>query len=185
MADDGTTSGAGDGAPEHLDLARARDLRGRRAKPWIRRVGLALMAIPVVLVLGGVAGQQSSTGRSAAPAGALELTAPEALRGGLLWPARIEVRAARTIQHPRLILGTGWVRGMQLNQVEPQPSGEAGRNDGRLVLSYDQLAAGDRLVVFLQAQVDPTTVGREDLSVELDDATTPVARVRRTITVLP
>jgi hypothetical protein len=73
---------------------------------------------------------------------------------------------------------------MQFNTLEPQPMSEAGR-DGRLVLSYDSLDAGDRLVVWMQFQVNPVNVGHRSYDVELDDADRPVARVERTITVLP
>jgi hypothetical protein len=57
--------------------------------------------------------------------------------------------------------------------------------DGLVVLSYDRLAAGDRMTVWAQFQVNPTQPGRRDFSVELDDAETPVARVSRKITVMP
>jgi hypothetical protein len=53
------------------------------------------------------------------------------------------------------------------------------------VFSYDKLRRGDELVVYLQFQTDPTTSGRQDATVALDDATRPLARVGHTITVLP
>jgi hypothetical protein len=37
----------------------------------------------------------------------------------------------------------------------------------------------------MQFQVNPTTVGDQDTSVELDDAERPLARIAHTITVLP
>jgi hypothetical protein len=53
------------------------------------------------------------------------------------------------------------------------------------VLSYDGLDAGERLVVWLQFQVNPTDAGRRSYDVELDDGDTPITRVDRAITVLP
>ena len=167
-----------------LDLARIRDLEGRRGYPWIRRALLVALAVPVVLGLSGALGQETSTRSATTPRARLVLDAPSALRGGLMWRARISVRAMRTIRHPRLILGSGYVNGMQLNTVEPAPAGEAGRGP-RVVLSYDELSAGDELVVYLQFQTNPTTTGAQDATVEIDDATRPLARVGHTITVLP
>jgi hypothetical protein len=71
-----------------------------------------------------------------------------------------------------------------MNTVEPSPTGESSRGP-QLVFSYDKLSAGDELVVYLQFQTNPTTVGGQDATVALDDATTPLARVDHTITVLP
>jgi hypothetical protein len=48
-----------------------------------------------------------------------------------------------------------------------------------------KLAAGDRLTVRLQFEVDPTVTGKRSTAIELDDATTPVARVERELRVLP
>jgi hypothetical protein len=73
---------------------------------------------------------------------------------------------------------------MQLNTIEPSPASESSRGP-RLVLSYDELAPGDELVVYLQFQTDPTTTGRQDTAVALDDETRPLARISHTITVLP
>jgi hypothetical protein len=168
---------------EGLDLARLRDLQGRRGYPWIRRALLVLLAVPVVLGLSGALGQETITRSASSPQARLVLDAPSVLRGGLMWRARITVRALRTIRHPRLILGSGYFNGMQMNTVEPSPAGEANRGT-QLVFSYDELSPGDELVVYLQFQVDPTTTGGQDADVALDDATRPLARVEHTITVL-
>jgi hypothetical protein len=101
-----------------------------------------------------------------------------------MWRARITVRARETIRFPRLILGRGYANGMQINTIEPSPASEASRGP-RLVLSYAELAPGDELVVYLQFQVDPTTTGRQDATVALDDQTQPLAVAEHTITVLP
>ena len=84
------------------------------------------------------------------------MTAPAAVRGGLFFQSRVEIRARRAIAHPRLVLDEGWVEGMQFNSIEPAPVSEASR-DGRVVLSYDRIDAGDRLVVWMQFEVDPPT----------------------------
>lgn len=169
---------------EGLDLARARDLQGRARHPWVRRVLLGLIAVPVVLGIAGALGQQTVTRSAAGPRAQLELSAPDVLRGGLMWRARVTIRARGTIDHPRLVLGRGYVNGMQFNTIEPAPASEAGRG-ARLVLSYDRLAAGEKLVVYMQFQVDPTTTGAQDTAVALDDATRPLARIAHTIRVLP
>ena len=82
------------------------------------------------------------------------------------------------------MLDEGWLDGMQVNTIEPSPMSEASR-DGRLVLSYDTLDAGDRLVVYLQFQVDPTSVGLTHNDVELDDGDTRIAAIERTLRRLP
>jgi hypothetical protein len=172
--------GDGDG---DLDLARARDLQGRIRHPWVRRVLLAVIAVPVVLGATGVLGQETVSRSAAGPRAQLALNAPETLRGGLMWRARITIRARDTIDFPRLVLGRGYINGMQLNSLEPAPSGESSRGPD-LVLSYDKLSPGDVLVVYIQFQVNPTTAGGQDASVELDDETRPLARIAHTITVL-
>ncbi|MDX6718930.1 MAG: hypothetical protein QOJ63_1184 [Solirubrobacteraceae bacterium] len=172
------------GLDEHLDLERMRDLRGRTLHPWIRIALLALLGVPVLLALTGAIGQPTQARTSAGAAAHLRVEVPDVLRGGLLWRATVAVRATRTIKHPRIVLGAGFVEGMQLNTLEPSPVSEAGRGK-RVVLSYAGLKAGDELVVYLQLQVNPTTIGDQDTGVELDDETTALARVAHTTTVLP
>ncbi len=167
-----------------LDLERMRDLRGRQSHPWVRRGALALLSVPVVLALAGMIGQPTRNLEASEAGARLQVAVPDALRGGLLWRARISVRANRTIEHPRIVLGAGFMEGMQVNTIEPSPAGEASRGPN-VVLSYDKLDVGDELVVYLQLQVNPTTVGNQDTSVELDDETQLLARVAHTTRVLP
>ena len=71
-----------------------------------------------------------------------------------------------------------------MNSTEPDPMSEATR-DGRVVLSYDALDAGDTLTVWMQFEVNPTNRGRHGYGVELDDAEQRVARIDRRITIFP
>ncbi|HEY6761811.1 MAG TPA: hypothetical protein VI318_20090 [Baekduia sp.] len=151
---------------------------------WVRRGVLALFAVVVVLALAGVAGQPGSTSRADAPAATVAVGMPDAVRGGLFFQAKVDIAARRDVEHPRLVLNSGWTEGMQVNSIEPGAESESSR-DGRLVLSYDRLAAGDTMTIWFQFQVDPTQPGRRDFGLELDDAERPLARVPRTITVFP
>jgi hypothetical protein len=145
---------------------------------------MALFAVISVLGAIGFFGQRLSESTATTPAGTLRLSAPKVVRGGLFFESRIEIRAQRAIEHPRIVLSRGWFEQMQFNSTEPNPVSEAGR-DGRVVLSYDSLDRGDRLVVWAQFQVNPTNVGHRSYDVELDDGDTAIARVERAITVLP
>jgi hypothetical protein len=166
------------------DLAEAPEPSALTRGLWWRRAFMGLFAVVVLLALANVFGQKMHTTRAQAPAARLALEAPQRVRGGLLFQARLDLRAVRDIQHPRLVLARGWTEGMQVNSIEPSPVGESSR-DGALVLSYDQLSAGDRMVVWFQFQVDPTATGERPFDLELDDAEQPIARVMRTIRVLP
>jgi hypothetical protein len=161
-----------------------RDPAGVARGLWVRRGVLTVLALVVVAAALNRVGQRPAETATSAPAATLRLSAPEHIRGGLFFQSRIDVRATRAIDHPRLVLDPGWVEGMQVNSIEPAPVGEATR-DGRVVLSYDALEAGDLLRVWLQFEVNPTNVGRRSYAVELDDAERPVARLAPKITVLP
>ena len=166
------------------DVAAAPDARGSTAGLWARRAVLTGFAVIAVLGLLDVFGQGTTQSTALAPAAVLRVNAPSAVRGGLFFQSRVEIRARRAIEHPRLVLDEGWVEGMQVNSIEPAPVSEASR-DGRVVLSYDRLDAGDLLVVWMQFEVDPTNVGHRSYGLELDDAETRVAAVHRWMTVLP
>jgi len=155
-----------------------------RPGAWVRRATIAAFCIVAALALANVFGQRPVTSQAQGPAARLRLSAPETLRGGLFFQSRLDVRALRAVDFPRIVLDEGWIEGMQVNSIEPVPESETSR-DGRVVLSYGELAAGDLLRVWLQFQVNPTNAGRRSYVVELDDETEAIARVQRTITVLP
>ena len=157
---------------------------GIRAGLWARRVILCVFAVIPVLGLLDVFGEKASDSSASSPDATMQLSAPETVRGGLFFQARLDIRARRAIALPRLVLQEGWFEGMQFNSIEPQPVSEAPR-DGDVVFSYDKLAAGDRLRIWVQFEVNPTNVGRRSFGVALDDGTRPVAHIDRDITVLP
>jgi hypothetical protein len=165
-------------------VARQPESRALTRGLWARRATLVAFGVVVALALAGVFGQRGTTEAARGPRATLSVAAPDTVRGGLFFQARIEIRALEAIDHPRLVLGRGWIEGLQVNSIEPAAMQESSR-DGLVVLSYDRLAAGDRMTVWAQFQVNPTQPGRRDFSVELDDAETPVARVSRKITVMP
>lgn len=181
-----TASGASTSSVE-LDLERHRDLRGRSAHPSVRRIVLALLALVVVIALLDGFGQGERVATAQNTTARVDLRTPSVLRGGLMWRARVTVRARTRIVDPQLVLGAGYASGMQLNTIEPAATDEASRGDS-LALSYATLEPGDELTVYLQLQVDPSTAGRQDLSVVLqpggDDRPAPV-RLGASVTVLP
>jgi hypothetical protein len=150
---------------------------GLRARWGLMSLFGAITALAAI----GFFGQRQSESAATGAAGTLRLSAPQVVRGGLFFQSRIGIRARRPIEHPRIVLSSGWLEQMQLNSTAPDAMSEAGR-DGRVVLSYDGLDGGERLVVWLQFQVNPTNVGRRSYDVELDDGDTPIARVDRAIT---
>jgi hypothetical protein len=158
--------------------------RGQAAGLWGRRVVMALFALISLAALIGFTGQRASTSAASAPAVRMKLSAPEVVRGGLFFQSRVDIRALAPIAHPRIVLADGWIEGLQVNSIEPAAETETSR-DGHVVLSYGELKTGDVLRVWLQFEVDPTSVGKRDYTLELDDAERPLARIPRTIRVLP
>jgi hypothetical protein len=166
------------------DVAAVPDPRGEIVGLWARRAVLTIFAAIAVLGLLDVFGQGTTWTVASTPAAVVRVTSPPAVRGGLFFQSRVEIRARRAIAHPRLVLDEGWIEGMQVNSIEPNPVGEASR-DGRLVLSYDAIDAGERLVVWFEFEVNPTNTGHRSYGLELDDADTRIATVARDITVFP
>jgi hypothetical protein len=149
----------------------------------VRRIWMLLFAAVALAALLNLFGQQPTDSVASSSAARVTLSAPETVRGGLLFQARLEVRAVRRIEAPRLVLDEGWFEGLQFNSMTPQATSESPR-DGQVVFSYDTLEAGDLLRIWVQFEANPSQGGRRSFAVELDDATEPVARIDRHITVL-
>jgi hypothetical protein len=73
---------------------------------------------------------------------------------------------------------------MSVNSIEPNPSNESTQN-GAVTLSFGSLNRGERLVVWIYYQTNPTNVGHRSQNAQVDDGTKLLARVRRTVTVYP
>jgi hypothetical protein len=171
-------------APEGIVLGRHRDLQGRQWHPWLRRGLLALVAVVLLLGLLDVFGQRPSSDRVSSGAARLEVTVPHSLRGGLLFQARFTIEVEQDLKDVTLVLGRGWLEGLTVNTIEPSPLNEASRN-GKLALELGHLPAGSKYVLYVEYQVNPTTVGRRTLTVDLDDGEQPILSTERSLTVFP
>jgi hypothetical protein len=173
-----------DRPPDGLTLERNRELHGRSGHVWYRRALLSLIAVLPVLALLNVFGQHPTTTSAHTLAADLEVTAPARLRSGLIFQVRVQVTARQNIAKPQLVFDTGWWDSMSENSMEPNPSSQTNL-DGRVVLSYNTLAAGHKLIVWLYFQVNPTNVGKRREDVELDNGATMITRVHRSLTIFP
>jgi hypothetical protein len=171
-------------APAGLTLERHRDLQGRARQVWYRR-GLILVLVAIVaLALANLFGQHPATSHAESRAASLELQAPTRVRGGLMFQGRFTLVARQDLKTPKLILSPGWFEQMTVNGLVPQPSTQTTRN-GDVVLTFDSLQAGQKLVFWTYFQVNPTNIGRRSQDVELDDGNTPLLRLNRKVTIFP
>jgi hypothetical protein len=171
---------------ESIRTEAYRDLAGRRARldPWARRVLLTLLAAIPVLALIGVFGQRAIRSQVSAPAATLTISAPKSVRGGLLFQSKITVLAQRKLSQPKLVFSPGFLDGLTIDTIEPSASQELSRN-GSLVLEYGAVPPGQRLIVWIQYQVNPTTVGSQLQRLELDDGGQPIATISRRLRSFP
>jgi hypothetical protein len=169
--------------PDQLVLKVARDREGRR-DVTARRIALAALVVVLALGLLNVFGQRPATTAADADAATLEVYAPERVRGGLFYEARFTIEAREEVEEATLVLDSGWAEGITINTVAPGPIGEASR-DGRLAFELGRIPAGQKHVLFLQLQVNPTNVGHRAQDVELYDGDELLATINRTITVWP
>ena len=169
--------------PDFLALRRNRDEAGRR-EVSIQRVLVALLALFCLAGLLNAFGQRPATSEAAAAAASLKVYAADRVRGGLYYQARFTVTAHRDVKSATLVLEPGWAEGITINTVEPSPVGEASR-DGDLVFKLGHIPAGTSYILFLQLQVNPTTIGRRSQDVALYDGETFLTSVDRSVTIYP
>jgi hypothetical protein len=170
--------------PDGIVLRRHRDLDGRLRAPWIRRVLLVVLAVVPVLGLLNVFGQRPSTSRADAVPASLAVSVPSALRGGLLFQARFTIEAKDSLKDATLVLNRSWLDNLTINTIEPGPVSEASQN-GRLSLELGHIPAGMRYVLYMEFQVNPTTVGRRTLHAELQDSGQTITTITRDLTIYP
>jgi hypothetical protein len=169
--------------PQFLTLKQNRD-RTERLELTLRRGFFALVLLVVVLALLNVFGQRPTNTLAASSAADLHVFAPTRLRGGLYYQGRMTIDAKEEIEKATIVLDSGWTEQMQINTIEPSPVGESSR-DGKLTLEFGHIPAGEKLVAWLQFQVNPTNVGHRSQDVTLYDDTTLLAQADRSVTVFP
>ncbi|MEP6640569.1 MAG: hypothetical protein ABJB93_01550 [Gaiellales bacterium] len=168
-----------------LELARHRDLIGRRWGPVTVRMVIAILAAFVGLAALNVFGQQPSTSSAAGPTARMDVSTPSRLRGGLIFQTRVDVQALRPIAKPTLVLGGGWFDGMTLNSYQPPAANQASRGEA-VTFSYPPLAAGAHMTVWLEWSVNPTNVAWDRAEpIQVDDGRRQLVRLAPTVTVFP
>ncbi len=170
--------------PEGIVLERDRDLAGRGSDIWFRRGLLALLPVLVLFALLNVFGQRPQTSTASSAAARLQLYAPSAARGGLMYTARFRIDAHRELKEAMLVLAPGWAEQYTVNGVSPQPSNEESQN-GKLSFSLGDIPAGQHQTLFMSLQVNPTNVGHHTQTVWLYDGEKLLATIHHTITIWP
>lgn len=169
--------------PDFISRAAHRD-HAHPVERWARWILFAALIALAAAGLADVFGQRPGTASAAAPEASLSVSAPDALRGGLLFQARVEVAAREALRKPTVWLDAGWLENITLNTVQPEPA-TSKSEDGGVAFEFDPLPAGRTLTLYLQFQVNPTTVGRRSQDVVLRDGPRSIARVDRAVTVFP
>ena len=101
-----------------------------------------------------------------------------------MFQARFTIQARRDLKDATLVLGDGWLENMTVNTIEPSPVGEAS-DDGKLSLELGHIPAGQKYVLFIQFQVNPTNIGHREQTVALRDGDRSLLAYEKTITVYP
>ena len=101
-----------------------------------------------------------------------------------MFTTRFHITAHEDLKDARLVLNPGWIEGMQVNSMNPQPINEGSR-DGWIVLDLGHIPAGRSYIEFVEFQVNPTNIGHRSQAVELDDGQTKLFTIHRTITIFP
>lgn len=145
----------------------------------LRHAFLILLTAFLMAALLNVFGENSSTSTATSPAASLTMTAPQRLRGGLLYQAKFQIHAIQELKAPVLILENGWFEQTTINSVEPEPVGATSDAD-HLKYRFNPLSAGRTLTVYVDMQANPTNVGSHDAGVSLDDGGRPLVSIDRT-----
>jgi hypothetical protein len=169
--------------PDCITLEAHRD-RGHPVERVVRWIVVALLAALAIAGLANAFGQRHSVKVATAPQARLELTAPAALRSGLLFQGRFRISAAREIGKPTLILDPGWFDAVSVNAVVPEPTGSWSEG-GRVAFAFPTLRGGASMTVYLDLQVNPTTAGRRTQGVELRDGDRTIVTIDRTVNIFP
>jgi len=170
--------------PDRIVLRRHLELQSWGFNRPVRYTLLSLLGVFLLLGLIGLFGQSPETVTATSEKADLELYAPDRLRGGLLYEARFTIRAHEDLKHAVLRLQSGWAESQQLNTIEPSPIAETSR-DGDLLFTLGPVKQGQKYVLYIEFQVNPTNVGRRSADVALYDGDERLLTIERTLKVFP
>jgi hypothetical protein len=170
--------------PDRIVLRRHLELQSYGFNRPVRYALLTLIGAFLILGLFNVFGQHPITDTATSAKADLELYAPDRLRGGLLYEARFTIRAHEDLKHAVLRLQSGWAESQQMNTIEPSPVAETSRN-GDLIFTLGPVKKGQKYVLFIEFQVNPTNVGRRSADVALYDGDERLLTIERTLKVFP
>jgi hypothetical protein len=165
--------------PQGIDLSRHRDFEGKRVGQLLRHGFLVLLTVFLLAALFNAFGARPQTEEASATAASLKVTAPERVRGGLLYQARLEVHANEAIGAPTLVFDKGWIEETTVNTLEPEPA-ETTTDAGHLKVRYPPLPPGRTLTVYIALQANPNDAGTHNADVALYDADEEIASIDRT-----
>jgi hypothetical protein len=170
--------------PDYLDRSAHVDLHDRNVEPWFRRAGLLVLLGICALGLANVFGQHTHVLSVDSPAARLTVETPGAARGGLIYQSIFTVEAHEDLSEPTIHLEPGWFDGLTINTVQPDAV-EWGQHEGRNTLKLPPIESGEKFVLRLQYQVNPTVLGRRSQDVVLMDGDTELARLDHAQTLFP
>ena len=184
--DEGDESPTGEAAlPGGLDRERDLDLEGRGWHPTIRHGILTLLTLVCLAALAGAFGQRSERSTAAGAEASVTLDAPDRLRSGLIFAARLDLEAGPTgIAEPRIEFSAGWLDHITNNTIRPEPVRQYSAA-GRLGLTYPRLEPAESLTVWTQWQVNPTAAGRLDSDLWVYDGSRLLTSLDRTVVIFP
>jgi hypothetical protein len=170
--------------PEGIDATSSYP-SSRDRKRWIPRLLLTMLLGFILLGVSNTFGQTTTTTRAVAPQATLVVTAPETLRGGLLYQVLVQVAATMYIRQARVVLSAGWFSGLTTNAEVPQPSTQQSI-DGSTAFSLGAILPRHHKDLRIYFQVNPTTLAwNRSQNVELYDGTHQLTKILRSITVYP
>ncbi|HVT21199.1 MAG TPA: hypothetical protein VHE57_07420 [Mycobacteriales bacterium] len=172
-------------AVKPIESARSSDDRAGRIGLWIRRAAMCLLTAVVGIALANVVGQRATIAHASSPRADLTVRAPDTVRPGLLFQAKISVTAHDALPNAQVVLSSGWLDGMTINTIEPSPSTERSGPGGSLVFDLGALQPGQTWVEYIEYQVNPTSISRRHQTITVLSNTAPVVDLQRTMTVIP
>jgi hypothetical protein len=170
--------------PDYLERSDHVDLHDRNVEPWFRRAGMLVLLGICALGLANVFGQHTHVLSVDSSAAKLTVETPGAARGGLIYQSIFTIEAHESLAEPTLQLEPGWFDGLTINTVQPDAV-EWGQLDERNTLKLPAIEPGEKFVLRLQYQVNPTVLGRRSQEVALMDGDAELVRLDHAQTIFP